>query len=235
MYAGLNLKAPFFEIGPKAYLYGKELLEYAKAVDRISKKYDVQIILTPQCVDIPKIAQETDNLLVFAQHMDSLEPGRGIGSILPEAIKEAGAVGVMLNHAEKRLTLTEIYKTIKRADEIGLATLVCADSPAEASAIAQLGPNIILAKPAELIGTSTSVGRGNDFIPQSIKMIKGINPKIHVLNSAGIQGGDDIAEIVRLGAEATGSTSGILKAADPVQKTEEMIKALRQTWDQLNN
>ena len=63
------------------------------------------------------------------------------------------AVGVLLNHAEKRLTLSEIGRTIRRADEVGLATLVCADTPEEAAAVAHLGPNIILAEPPELIGS----------------------------------------------------------------------------------
>ena len=45
MYAGINLKLPLFEIGPKAYLYGKEVLELAKASDRISKKYEFQFFL----------------------------------------------------------------------------------------------------------------------------------------------------------------------------------------------
>jgi triosephosphate isomerase len=51
-----------------------------------------------------------------------------------------------------------------------------------------------------------------------------------VLNSAGIRTGDDVAEIIRLGAEATGSTSGVLAAEDPVKKLEEMLEALRDTW-----
>jgi triosephosphate isomerase len=34
----------------------------------------------------------------------------------------------MLNHAEHKLTMEEIEASIKRADEVGLATMVCADS-----------------------------------------------------------------------------------------------------------
>ena len=46
--------------------------------------------------------------------------------------------------------------------------------------------------------------------------------------------GQDVAELVRLGAEAVGSTSGVIKADDPVARLDEMIKALRQTWDEVN-
>ena len=61
-------------------------------------------------------------------------------------------------------------------------------------------------------------------------MIKNINPRILVLNSAGIRSGDDVAEIIKLGADATGSTSGVLAATDPAAKLEEMIRALKEAW-----
>jgi len=92
--------------------------------------------------------------------MNPVKPGRGLVSVLPEALKNAGAAGTLLNHAEKRITLSEISRTIKRADEAGLATLVCADSPEEAAAIAQLRPNMILAEPSDLIGSNKAVGKG---------------------------------------------------------------------------
>ena len=40
--------------------------------------------------------------------MDSLSPGKGQGSILPEAVRAAGAKCVMLNHAERPVTLAGI-------------------------------------------------------------------------------------------------------------------------------
>ncbi|MFN2198849.1 MAG: triose-phosphate isomerase, partial [Anaerolineales bacterium] len=80
MYQGLKLTPPFFEIGPKAYLYGEGVLNLAKFADELCVKYNVQIIFTPQYVDIPLLARETENLLIFAQHMDALKIGPGIGS-----------------------------------------------------------------------------------------------------------------------------------------------------------
>ena len=38
------IKAPFFEIGPKSYLYGDDVLELALAADKASEKYGVEII-----------------------------------------------------------------------------------------------------------------------------------------------------------------------------------------------
>lgn len=231
MYTGFTIAPPFFEVGPKAFLYGRKVVELAKAADRIAERYDVRIILTPQSVDIAAIARETRHLLVFAQHMDSIPVGRGIGTVLPEALREAGAVGVLLNHAEKRLTLSEINRTIRRADEVGLATLVCADTPEEAAAIAQLSPNIILAEPPELIGTADAGVSGREYVARTNRLVRSIDPRIRVLHGAGISGPKDVADMVGMGAEATGCTSAVVKAGDPAAALEAMIKAMREAWD----
>ena len=55
-------------------------------------------------------------------------------------------MGVLLNHAERPLTLDEIRRSVERAGEVGLAALVCAGTPQEAAAAASLGPDMILAE-----------------------------------------------------------------------------------------
>ena len=47
--------------------------------------------------------------------MDFIKPGRGIADVLPEALKAAGAQGVVLNHSERPMTLNALLKTIDRA------------------------------------------------------------------------------------------------------------------------
>ena len=224
-----KIEPPFFEIGPKAYMFGDDMVSLAKTIDAAAKKYDVRVILTPQYSDIYRVAQETENILVFAQHMDSLEIGRGLGSVLPEAIKAAGAVGVMLNHVEKQLSIAELRACIRRAEEIGLYTIVCADSISEATAIAHLNPDIIVCEPSELIGTGQT--SDEEYVQASITAVKSVNPDILVLQSAGISDGGDAYRVIRAGAEATGTTSGIMKAADKEAMVEEMISAVRRAWD----
>lgn len=232
MYSSYKIRAPFFEIGPKCIMWGERMLKLAKAVDKIAYKYDLDIIVTPQYADIRLLAENTENLHIYAQHMDSLVPGRGLGSVLAESIKEAGAVGVMLNHAEKKLTLDQVRATIARADEVGLATIVCADSVDEVAAIAKMEPNLIVAEPTELIGTGVASDMG--YVKDTIEAVRKINPNIMVLQGAGISGPDDVANVIRAGAQATGCTSGILKAADPEAAAEEMLYALRKTWNEVH-
>lgn len=235
MYQGLEYRPPIFEIGLKGYVYGAEAVALAVAADRLAAEFDVTVIVDPQIVDIPSIASATRNLLVFAQHMDSVPIGRGAGRVLPEAIKQAGAVGTMLNHSESRITLHEMAKTIRRADEVGLATLVCADSPEEAAAVALLRPNMILAEPPDLVGTSTAVGSEmRDFVSQVLGLVRPIDQRIIVFCSAGIRSPEDVSDVLRLGVDATGSTSGILKSSDPVGTMRSMIRAMRETWDDMH-
>jgi len=230
-----RLRAPVFEIGLKGYLYGAEAVRLAREADRMGREHGVTVIFDPQAVDIAAVARATADLLVFAQHMDPVSVGRGVGSVLPEAIREAGAVGTLLNHSERRMTLGDISRAIMRAHEVGLATLVFADSPEEAAAIAQLGPDIVLAEPPELIATSRSAGaemRG--FVERSIEAVGRIDPEIIVMCGAGIATPDDVTQMMALGVGGTGSSSGILKAADPVAMMEAMLAATGRAWAELH-
>ncbi len=231
MYSDLKITPPFFEFGPKAFLYDQAVLDLARHAEFVGWKYDVRIIFTPQSVDIRLVAQETKDLLVFAQHMDSLPVGRGVGSVLPEAVKAAGAVGVLLNHVEKRLSMDELENTILRADEVGLASMACADSLPDALVIARMEPNIIIVESPELIGGGRRPQNDQETVAQVNAAIWGINPEIRVLHGAGIASGRDVFNIIKAGSQAAGSTSGIIKAPDPFAMLEEMIRAAREAWD----
>ena len=228
MVKNYKISTPFFEFGPKAYLYGDKLLELMKKIDTYAEKYDMDVIADVQTTDLRLIAENTsDRIHVYSQHMDSIPVGRGMGTILPEAVKATGAVGVMLNHAECKLTLDEIKKAIERADEVGLATIVCADTEEEIKAVAEMNPNIVVAEPSELIGTGISVGR--EYVDACIELV---NPEIMVLPSAGISCGQDCYNIIMAGADGSGSSSGICKAEDPAAMAEEMMASVRKAYDE---
>ena len=227
-----TIKAPFFEIGPKSYLYGQDVIDLAIAADKASEKYDVDIIFTTPIVEIARVKAATKRLHVFAPHMDPIVPGRGLADILPESLVAAGAEGVMLNHVEKPVTFDTLAATIKRAEEVGLTTIVCADSMADASKIATLHPDIIVAEPSELIGTGVSVGP--EYVEAATKCVKDVDANILVLTAAGISNGQDVYNTIIAGADATGSSSGVAKAADRAAMVDEMIAAVRKAWDERN-
>lgn len=80
------IKEPFFEYGPKCYMYGDTLLEIAKGLDELAEKYDVDVILDVPDTEIFNIAHNVKRVHVYSQHMDSLAVGKGMGRTLPEAL-----------------------------------------------------------------------------------------------------------------------------------------------------
>ncbi len=230
MVKNYKISEPFFEYGPKCYMYGETLLNIAKGLDKLSVKYGVDVILDVPDTEIRYIAENTEHIHVYSQHMDSIPVGKGMGRTFGEALKDAGAVGVMLNHAEHKLTLEEIEAAIKRADELGLATMVCADSVDEVKAIAKLGPNILVAEPTELIGTGKPADK--EYVDEVIRVIREVNPDIKPFPSAGISKGQDCYNIIKAGASASGCSSAIAKAENPLALAEEMISAVRRAYDE---
>lgn len=220
----IEVKTPFFMFNPKSYLYGKELLDLALVADKLAGAYpEVSVFVTVPFADIKAIADATEHIIVTAQHMDGIKPGRGMGHVLPESLKEAGAQASFLNHAERPMTSAEIVNAVNRAKELDIITVVCADSLAEAEALATLGPDIMLCEPTELIGT----GKTSDesYITTTNEAVKAVNSKILMMQAAGISSAEDVLNTLKLGAEGTGCTSGITEAENPKQMLEDMILA----------
>jgi triosephosphate isomerase len=232
MYSEFQIEAPFFELGPKGYIFGDDLEALAVFADELSATYGVKIILTPQAVDIPRLVVATSELLIFAQHMDPVRIGRGNGLVLPEALKAAGSDGVLLNHAEKPLSPDILRETIARADEVGLASMVCAGDLTEVEQVSRMAPNIIIAESPDLIGVGSTSPEERPSIPTINRIVSGINPGIKVLHAAGISNGKDVYDIISAGAEGTGSSSGVLKAENPFSMLEDMISNVRLAWDE---
>ena len=180
------IRTPYFEIGTKNYIYGDTVLEYAKAADAAAGKYDIDVLFITPSTEIRMVAENTERLIVLAPYMDTLRPGRGMADILPEGLKAAGARGVVVNHCERPMTLPAIKATIDRARELDFLVFACADSIAEAKAIAQLHPDIINPEPTELIGGTGGGVSDMRYVMESIKAIKAIYPDIMVEQAAGI-------------------------------------------------
>lgn len=227
----VKLRTPFFETGVKNYIYGDAVLEYARVMDAAAEKYDIDVLFIAPYTEIRSVAENTRHLIVLAPYMDTLYPGRGMADVLPEAIKAAGAKGVVINHCERPMTLPQIKKTIERANELGLLTFACADSIAEAKAIAQLQPDIINPEPTELIGS----GKSSDmsYVIETLKVIRNISRDILVEQAAGITNGRQCYDFIMAGNDAVGSASGILKSPDPTRLVDEMISNVKRAAEDL--
>ncbi len=227
-----QIKVPFLIVNPKAYIYGEETLELAKICDKLAQEYDIDIIFTAQHVDIQKVADNTENIIVTAQHMDGITAGRGMGHILPEGIKAAGAKAVILNHAEHQLTVSQLTKAMQRAKELELLTIVCSDTPEETKAIATFSPDIMICEPTSLIGTGNT--SDEEYIKATNEAVKSVNKNILVIQAAGVSTGDDVYRVIMEGADGSGGTSGILNAPSRKGKIIEMLDAIQKVKNEKN-
>ncbi len=223
-------RKPFLVVNPKSYLFGKESLELALASDQVAKDTGLTIFFTCPYADIRMIKEKTSHILVTAQSMDPLTPGRGMGHLLGESLKEAGAQALFLNHAENPKTLSDLYKTIKRSKELGLISIVCADSVVEAKAVSCMKPDIVLAEPTDLIGTGQVAE--DSYTTDTCKAIASIDSEVLVMIASGVSTADDCYNVVKLGADGTGATSGILNAPDPKVRVREMAEAIVKAWNE---
>lgn len=226
----LRIPPPFFEIGPKNYLYGKDIIELAKIAERASLRHNVEVIFTTPYVNINEVSAKTEHIHIFAPHIDCAPIGRGLANVLPESVRQAGATGVMLNHTEKQLSVAELISTIERAKGLDMMTIICATSIAETCAVAALHPDMIVSEPLELIGTGNAVGEC--FVRSAMDCVFKTDPNIGVLVAAGVHNGEDVYRIIRAGADATGSSSAIALAREPERVVDEMLEAARCAWDE---
>lgn len=224
-----KLRLPYFEIGIKNYLYGDDVLKLAQAAQQASEDADIDVVFIAPYTEIRRVAEQCPKLTVLAPYMDTLRPGRGMADVLPEALKAAGAQGVVINHCERPMSLSAIKQTIDRANELDMLSFVCADTIAEARAVAELHPDIINPEPTELIGTGNTSDMS--YVTESIRVIKAIDPDIIVEQAAGITNGQQVYDLILAGAEAAGAASGICKAPDPCTMAREMILAVRAALD----
>lgn len=220
----IELRRPFFVVNPKSYLYGDELIALAKHADELAEKYDFDVLFTAQLIDLPRLIDECPHLIPCAQYMESLKPGRGMGHVLPEALAAAGVKATFLNHAENPATVHELASTIARANEVGILTVVCADSVEEGEWIAHLHPDVMVCELTSLIGTGQVAGE--DYMRSSTEAVKRVSPQTKVLQAAGISTGEDVYNAIMYGADSTGGTSGIVAAEDPFATLDEMFEAL---------
>ena len=212
----VEIKYPILLINFKAYKQssGKKAIKLAKVAEEVSKETGVTIIVAPQLTDIAPVAQAVE-IPVFAQHVDSVTPGAHTGHVTLEAIRDAGAVGTILNHSERRLRIDVIDEIVKRAKGLSLITTVCANTPEVSAAVAALNPNMIAIEPPELIGTGIPVSKAKpEVITSTVNLVKKVNPEVKILTGAGITTGDDVAAALRLGTVGVLVASGIVKAKD---------------------
>ncbi len=211
------MKKPLIVLNFKTYTEGtgENAVRIAKYCQEVSTDSGVDIIACPQIADIYRVTCSV-KIPVFSQHIDGVGQGSHTGHVTAECARSAGATGTLINHAERRLLLSEIDSAVQSARRSGLKTVVCTNNVAVTMAAATLSPDFVAIEPPELIGSGIPVSKADpDIVRGSVEAVKKIAPDIDVLCGAGISRGDDVAAALELGTAGVLLASGVIKAKDP--------------------
>ena len=226
-----NLKIPIILVNYKTYseATGKKAVKLSKIAEDVSMETGVNISVAPQLADIASVCDAV-SIPVFAQHIDPIFPGSSTGHVLLESVKEAGAIGTLINHSERRLKLCDIEAIVARTREANMLSVVCTNNAAVSEAAAALKPDIVSLEPPELIGTGIPVSKSKpEVVTETVVLVKHVNPDIVTLCGAGITKGDDVAAALKLGTMGVLVASGIVKAKDPHKVIMEFAEAIKES------
>lgn len=214
----INLKTYQEGSGPRA-VYISQIAE------KVAKEEKVSIAVAVQAPDIFKITSLTE-ALVFSQHVDGVEFGPYTGRLLPETVRRAGAVGTLLNHAEQKLPLETLKKTVERCKASGLKVVVCAARLEEVRMIARLKPEYIAFEYPALIGSGKAISQ---FRSEDVRTFAGLlnNSAVTPLCGAGISSPEDVRAALALGTRGVMLSSAVVKSQDPETLIREMAQALK--------
>jgi len=190
------------------------------------QKRGVSVVVAPQIPDIYRVSLAVD-IPVFSQHLDPGDPGRYTGHVLGETLVEAGCSGTLINHSEKRMQLADIEDAIRKAETLGLYTIVCTNNPLVSVAAAALNPSAIAVEPPELIGTGISVTQAQpEVISGTVDQIRVVNKNVTILCGAGISTGDDVVASIKLGAQGVLLASAVAKSDTPGDVLRGLVEPL---------
>ncbi len=226
-----KLQVPIIIVNYKTYAEatGKKAVKLSKIAEKVRLESGVNVGVAPQFTDITSIADAV-SIPIFAQHIDPITPGSFTGHILLESVKEAGAVGTLINHSERRLKLFEIDAIVTKTRESGLVSVVCTNNAGVSVAAAALKPDMIAVEPPELIGTGIPVSKAKpEVVSGTVELVKRINPKVVTLCGAGITTGEDVAAALKLGTKGVLVASGVVKAKDPRKVLMEFSEAITES------
>lgn len=198
----------------------------AQAAQQVAEESGVAIAIAPTFTDIHRIARHFD-IPVYAQHIDAVMPGAFTGHVTAEVVKAAGAVGTLINHSERRMTLADIEVAVRAAKEHQLTTVVCTNNDAATAAAAVFNPTYLAVEPPELIGGKISVSEADPgIIERSVAAAKRVNPSVEVLAGAGIHSGTCVRTALDLGTAGVLLASSVVKADDPARVLQDLVSKL---------
>jgi triosephosphate isomerase len=203
---------------------GDGALRIGRALERAAARRGISAVIAPAAPDLRSLAR-TLRIPVVAQHVDPVDDGARTGHIPPSTLKAFGVAGSLVNHSEDPVRLSTIRDVVERLHAGGLTAIVCAGSVGEATRIAACHPPYLAIEPPELIGGTISVSTARpELISESVRAVRRVAPRTVVLCGAGVQGTEDVARALALGAGGILVASAVAKAASPARALANLLE-----------
>ena len=222
------MRTPLVIVNFKAYMesLGPAGLGLAMICEEVAEETGASIAIAPAQPDLAKIASAV-RLPVLAQHFDPVPAGSRTGWVPLEAIKEAGAVGSLINHSERKMALSEVSLAIELCEKGGVESVVCADTIREVRKVAEFGPDYIAIEPPELIGGNISVTTANpEIVTSAVSAARKKKPVAKVLCGAGVKTRVDVKRALELGTVGVLLASGVVRARDQRKAILDLARGL---------
>lgn len=206
---------------------GQNAIKLAKVLEAVALESQLKIIPVVQTLDAEAVVDAV-RLDVWIQHIDPISYGAHTGWTLPEEATRAGVKGVFLNHSEHKFAdKAALTKANARCKEVGLATLVFADSLDELEEVVKLVPDYVSYEPPELVGSEdTSVSEAEpDVIAAAAKIAQAAG--LPLIVGAGIKSRSDIEVGLKLGATGFAIASDVVKAEDPEKELKDLVAGFK--------
>jgi triosephosphate isomerase len=209
-------------VDPEALVRVSSAVELAKVHERVAKETGANIAIAVNAVDLAQVCNSVE-IPVFAQHIDPISYGSYTGHVLPEAVRDVGVIGTLLNHAECQIDDEILRLSIDRAKDVGLYVVACANDVEAAEKIMEYGPDLVAVEPPELIGGDVSVSKAEpEVIEKSVEKLG----KGKVLVGAGVKNGEDVRIALKLGASGVLLASGVTMAENPYEVLMDLVSGL---------
>jgi triosephosphate isomerase len=225
----VKIDLPVIAINFKTYpqATGEKAVLLAQTCEKVAKEYGVSVVVAPQIPDLYRVSKAVD-IPVFSQHLDAGDPGRFTGHVLGETLVESGCSGTLLNHSENRMLLADIEASVRKAEKLGLYTIVCTNNPLVSVAAASLNPSAVAVEPPELIGSGISVSQSQpEIISGTVDRIRAVNKDVVILCGAGIGTGQDVDAAIKLGSQGVLLASAVAKSDKPEEVLQGLVEPIR--------
>ncbi len=213
----INLKSHDTSVGNNA-------LKIGSICQELYEVYGLNIGVAPQLPDIYRLSSKL-NIPVFSQHIDNIKNGTSTGYTTIRCIKEAGAIGSIINHSEHPIFLSDVSSIVSSLKKYKLESIVCAEKIEDVKLIFDIDPDYIAFEPIESIGKSGSLSNQNKISIENILnyIDKNKYKNIKLMFGGGINKPEDVKRIFDMGVSGILISSLIIKSKDKYKTLENLI------------